>query len=162
MNILILQQFCNRAGEGSFEFVVNSNEYGNFFSVAPWIRLIFPELSAFKQCRHGSMVMVEIMKSLIDRQFATYQEGHVRNFLDLYIKEIKAAEGKGGKSDFTYDQLVMICTDFLLPSLAASEAQLGYLFGTLIHHPNVVKKIQEEIENVVGSGRFPELDDRIK
>lgn len=108
------------------------------------------------------MVMVDVMRGFIDQQVKTYQDGHVRTFLDLYIKEMKEAEGKGENSDFSYDQMVMMCTDFFLPSLSASESQIGFLFRILLHKPDIVAKIQEEIENVVGSGRLPEVDDRIK
>lgn len=102
------------------------------------------------------------MKEVIDHQVKTYQDGHIRSFLDVYIKEIKEAEEKNENSDFTQDQLIMICTDFLLPGLTAVNSQIAFLFRTLLHHPDVLKNIQDEIENVVGSGRLPELDDRIK
>lgn len=108
------------------------------------------------------MIMVEVMKGFIDQQIATYQEGHVRTFMDLYIKEMKDAELKGEKTDFTYDQMIMMCTDFLLPALSSSEAQVGFLLRLLVHNQSVLRKIQDEIENVVGSGRLPGLDDRIK
>lgn len=106
--------------------------------------------------------MVEMMKGFIDQQIATYQKGHVRNYIDLYIEEMNEAEQRNETSDFTYDQLVMMATDFLFPSLVGVETQIAFLFRTLLHKPDILKKIQDEIDGVVGSGRLPELDDRIK
>lgn len=151
-----------RAGEGSFEFQVNSNEYGNLFGMVPWIRFFFPEVSSFKQCRHGSMAMFELMREIVDRQIATYQAESVRNFIDIYIKEIKEADAKGEQTGFLYDQLLMMCTDFLFPSLSAIEAQVSFLLRYLLYNEKAMKRIQDEIESVVGTGRLPELDDRIK
>lgn len=108
------------------------------------------------------MVMFDLMKGIVDKQIASYQEGHVRNFMDIYIKEIREAEVTGEKTGFLYDQMVMMCTDFLFPSLSAMEAQVAFLLRFMLHNPKVIEKIQEEIELVVGSGRLPELDDRIK
>ena len=108
------------------------------------------------------MAMYDLMKETADKQFATYQEGHIRNFMDVYIKEIKEAENSGEKTNFLYDQLVMMCTDFLFPSLSAIETQVSFLLRFLLFNEKVLKNIQEEIENVVGSGRLPELDDRVK
>lgn len=108
------------------------------------------------------MVMFDLMKGIVDKQIASYQEGHVRNFMDIYIKEIREAEETGEKTGFLYDQMVMMCTDFLFPSLSAMEAQVAFLLRFMLHNPKVIEKIQEEIELVVGSGRLPELDDRIK
>lgn len=147
-----------RAGEGSFDFQVNSNEYGNFFGMVPWIRFFFPEASSYKQCRDGSMAMFDLMKGIVDKQIASYQEGHERNFIDIYMNEMKTDDNSG----FSYDQLVMMCTDFLFPSLSALEAQVAFLLRFLLHNPKVLENIQEEIDLVVGSGRLPELDDRIK
>lgn len=108
------------------------------------------------------MAMYDLMKGITDKQFETYEEGHTRSFMDVYIKEIKEAEVKGEKTGFLYEQLVMMCTDFLFPSLSAIETQVSFLLRFLLYNEKVLNKIQDEIENVVGSGRLPELDDRIK
>lgn len=151
-----------RAGEATFKFLRNGNEYGNVFGIVPWVRILFPETSSYKQCRESSMILMEFMKEIIDKQIATYQPGHVRHFMDVYIKEIKDAEASGEKTGYDYDQMLMTCIDFLFPAISAIQAQVAYLLRFLIYNQNVAQKIQDEIELVVGSGRLPELDDRIK
>lgn len=106
--------------------------------------------------------MYDLMKEIVDKQIATYQDEHVRNFMDVYIKEMKDAETNGQESGFLYEQMMMMCTDFLFPSLSALQAQVSFLLRFLLHNENVLTKIQVEIESVVGSGRLPELDDRVK
>lgn len=147
-----------KAGYGSMDFQIYSNEYGKLFSLLPWIRFIFPRASSFEQLRSGSMAMCDLMKSVIDKQVKSYQDGHVRSFIDLYIKEMIEAKSNG----YIYDQLLMICTDFLFPSLSAIETQISFLFKHLLHRKDVLKKIHFEIDTVVGGGRLPELDDRVK
>lgn len=56
----------------------------------------------------------------------------------------------------------MTTFDFFFPTTAALGQVMNILFAYLIHHPNVQKKIQHEIDEVVGKGRLPTLDDRIK
>ena len=150
----------------------------------PWIRHIFPSISSYKQLRNASMELFDFMKDLVMEQVNTYQEGHIRSFMDIYIKEIKDAELQGEESGFkcnyiyeikklitavivlvyfsSDDQMIMICTDFLFPSLSAIEIQVSFLFKHLVYRTDIVDAIQKEIDNVVGSGRLPELDDRIK
>lgn len=151
-----------KAGYGSMAFQVHSNEYGLLFSLMPWIRFFFPEISSFKQLRDGSMQMCDLMRSIIDRNVQTYQEGHIRSFIDLYIKEMHEAQEKNAKTGFLHDQLLMICTDFVFPSLSAIETTISFLFRYLLSRPDVLKLIHDELDAVVGSGRLPELDDRIK
>lgn len=154
--------FLNSAGEAALKFTLNSNEYGNLFGIMTWIRFLFPETSSYRQCRDSSLSLYNFMKSICDQQFKTYQEGHTRSFMDVYIKEIKDAEEKDDQSGFLYDQLVMSCVDFLLPAITVLQTQVSFLLRFLLYNDKVMKKIQDEIESVVGSGRLPELDDRVK
>lgn len=106
------------------------------------------------------MEMYNFMKEIVDRQVATYQDGHVRSFMDTYIKEMRKVDGKN--RGFLYEQMIMICTDFLFPSLSAIETQVAFLLRHLLHRHDITKRIQDEIDDVVGQGRLPELNDRIK
>lgn len=56
----------------------------------------------------------------------------------------------------------MICTDFAFPPLSALSVTIAFLFQQIYIEPDVQKKIQMEIDSVVGNGRLPTLDDRIK
>jgi hypothetical protein len=145
------------AGESSLLFQRIANEYGTIFSLIPWIRFFFPEKSSYNKCRENAMIMADFMKEIINRQIESYQEGHIRSFMDLYIEKMRE-----DPSEFIYDQMLMICTDFLFPSLSAMQIQVSFLLRILAHKPNILKKIHNEIESVVGSGRMVGLDDRIK
>lgn len=56
----------------------------------------------------------------------------------------------------------MICTDVFVPALNANALQLQFLLQRLCFQPEILKKCQEEIDNVVGQGRLPSLNDRTK
>lgn len=106
--------------------------------------------------------MTNFMKDIIDRQIETYEDGHIRSFLDMYIEKMKRDEESVKKDGFMYDQMLMMCTDFLFPSLSAIEAQVAFLLRILVDNKRILKKIEDEIEKVVGSGRLVNLDDRVK
>lgn len=152
------QQKLYEAGKGSFNFQKNSDEYGKLISIFPWLRHILPGLSKYNILRKGSMAMFDFMEDFVNKQIETYQDGHVRSFMDTYIKEMKEADG--GQRGYIKEQFHMICTDFLFPSLSAMESQIAFLFRILMHRPDVLKKVQDEIDYVVGTGRLPTLDDR--
>lgn len=52
--------------------------------------------------------------------------------------------------------------DFLTPSLVANSVAVTQVLQALCTFPDVQKKVQDEIDHVVGQGRLPALDDRIK
>lgn len=55
----------------------------------------------------------------------------------------------------------MICTDFFFPSLTAVPVTFAFLIQRFLLQPESLAKMQQEIYQVVGVGRLPELDDRI-
>ena len=58
--------------------------------------------------------------------------------------------------------MLLICVDFLFPAISALAVQMSFLFRQLLHQPQIAQRIQSEIDNVVGRGKLPELDDRIQ
>lgn len=59
------------------------------------------------------------------------------------------------------EQLVMICTDFFFPALTAVPVTFAFLIQRFLMQPEMMQRMQNEIDEVVGGGRLPELDDRI-
>lgn len=55
----------------------------------------------------------------------------------------------------------MICTDFFFPALTAVPVTFAFLIQRFLLQPEALVKMQMEIDDVVGAGRLPELDDRI-
>lgn len=56
----------------------------------------------------------------------------------------------------------MAVTDFFFPALTAVGQQLAFFVQHMMRNPKAVERVQKEIDDVVGPGRYPELDDRIK
>ncbi|XP_062535029.1 probable cytochrome P450 304a1 [Armigeres subalbatus] len=75
------------------------------------------------------------------------------------MKQTKPLEGDA--FTFQYDQLIMILWDMLIPTISGSAIQLTMLLERLLLNPRVARKVQQELDDVVGRGRLPALDDRI-
>lgn len=97
---------------------------------------------------------------MVDRQIETHNPDQVRNFIDLYIVEMNKAE-TAEERGYIHKQLVLTCLDFFFPALTAVGTQLSFLFQFCLKYPEVKQKIQAEIDDIVGSSRYPTLDDRI-
>lgn len=50
----------------------------------------------------------------------------------------------------------------MFPPVSAIPATMAFIMEKLVRYPDVLKKCQAEIDDVVGRGRLPTLDDRIK
>lgn len=50
----------------------------------------------------------------------------------------------------------------MFPASTGLPATITFLLQQICHDPEIQRKIQEEIDDVVGQGRTPTLDDRVK
>uniref|UniRef100_A0A1I8NGG3 Cytochrome P450 n=1 Tax=Musca domestica TaxID=7370 RepID=A0A1I8NGG3_MUSDO len=144
------------------QFQRTGDDYGKVLGIMPWIRHIFPNWSSYNKLMESNRYVYNFYEKMINHYIETYDESADRNFVDLYIKEMKKAEeeGKGDTTSFKHNQLVMAMIDFTFPAITNMGTTMAFLIQYLLHYPEVQKKIQNEIDNVVGSGRLPTLDDR--
>lgn len=60
----------------------------------PWIRHLFPNASNYTWLRNASMGLNAFIESVVRKHLDSYEESHVRCFLDLYFQEMKKVEPK--------------------------------------------------------------------
>lgn len=56
----------------------------------------------------------------------------------------------------------MNCTDLVMPTLSTLSAAMSFFLQRMILQPEIMQRIQNEINLVVGTGRLPRLDDRVQ
>lgn len=144
------------------QFQRKSDDYGKMLSIMSWVRHIFPNWSSYNKLMESNRYMYGFYEKLVDHYIETYDESAERNFVDLYIKEMKRAEeeGRTDTTSFEHNQFILGLVDFTFPAFTAIGMTLGFFVQYMLLYPEVQKKIQKEIDNVVGSGRLPTLDDR--
>ncbi|XP_055619053.1 probable cytochrome P450 304a1 [Toxorhynchites rutilus septentrionalis] len=149
-------------GQHGLVFQQKGDDYGTILSYLPWLKDYFPETTNYRILREVNLKMNDFIEQLLNKFLASYDESHIRCFLDRYIREMKESTPLQGQSfTFQYDQLVMILWDLLVPTVSGSAVQLSMLIQRLILNPRVATKVQQELDEVVGRGRLPTLDDRI-
>jgi cytochrome P450 len=79
------------------------------------------------------------------------------SFLSLNIGEF---ESKGGLDEQTTHELKKVAAQLFIAGVDTMSATLTVLFQQLVFHPEVLKKAQKEIDDVVGSDRLPRFEDR--
>nr|ARG41840.1 cytochrome P450 CYP304A1 [Bactrocera dorsalis] len=142
------------------QFQRNGDDYGKMLSVIPWIRYIFPKWSAYDVLTEANKFLYEYFAKIVDEHIATYDECSERNFLDLYIKQMKLEHAEQQVDVYYRTQFIMGLIDFAFPAFTALGVQMTFLLQHLLLQPEVMKRIQAEIDEVVGRGRLPTLEDR--
>lgn len=140
------------------QFQRNADDYGRLLSIIPWIRYIWPEASGYNKLNEANLYVRAYFAEFVDRHIDSYDECSERNFLDLYIAEMK--KGLPEEYGFNREQFIMGLVDFSFPAFTAVGSQLSLIVQYMMLYPEVAKRVQREIDEVVGSGRLPTLEDR--
>lgn len=55
-----------------------------------------------------------------------------------------------------------LCLDLFMAGSETTSNTLGFSVIYMLHYPEVQQKVQQELDDVVGRNRWPNLQDRIK
>ncbi|XP_015181779.1 PREDICTED: probable cytochrome P450 304a1 [Polistes dominula] len=127
--------------------------------------LIFPitchlgNLFSFKDLMDSNYAMINFIKKYLHEYKAMYGEDDEHGFVGRYLKKLKENDLP---SSFSEEYLIMTLIDFMFPNATATSSLLTFAIKFMMHFPNVAKKVRNEINDVIGSGRIPTWEDRNK
>ncbi|XP_063889355.1 uncharacterized protein LOC135116074 [Scylla paramamosain] len=77
------------------------------------------------------------------------------NFTALYLKEIE----KKANPNFNMDQLMGVIFDLFVAGMETTSSTLTTAVNLIAKHPHVQRRVQEELDEVVGRNRLPSFSD---
>lgn len=133
--------------------------YVNFI---PAMRYL-PGLQATRKMLHRNRTeMAAFFQETIDEHKKTFDPSVIRDVVDAYLMEIEEA-GEEGKTLFEgkdHDrQVQQIIGDLFTAGMETVKTTLQWAVVYMLHHPEVAKTVQEELDQVVGRNRLPTLED---
>jgi methyl farnesoate epoxidase / farnesoate epoxidase len=135
---------------------------GGILNLFPFIRYVLPEKSGYKELVDTMKPIWKFLEFEIDgikKNFDVKREP--KCFIEAYFKEIyKSNESSETESCFSDEQLFGICIDFFQAGSETTSNSLGFAVLYMLHHPDVMGKVQKELMSVVGPNRLPRLSDR--
>ncbi|XP_062058744.1 cytochrome P450 2D17-like isoform X1 [Lepus europaeus] len=82
-----------------------------------------------------------------------------RDMTDAYLAEVEKAQGNPDSS-FNDENLRMVVTDLFIAGMVTTSATLVWALLLMILHPEVQRRVQQEIDEVIGPARRPEMGDQ--
>ncbi|KAI3363088.1 hypothetical protein L3Q82_011530, partial [Scortum barcoo] len=160
-----------RRGDPEFEAmlrysqgIVDTVAKDSLVDIFPWLQ-IFPnaDLRLLKEC---VSIRDKLLQKEYDEHKADYSDHVQRDLLDALLRAKRSAENNNtaeisaesvGLSD---DHLLMTVGDIFGAGVETTTTVLKWAVTYLIHHPQVQRRIQEELDSKVGLDRAPQLSDR--
>ncbi|XP_031241666.1 cytochrome P450 2B19 isoform X3 [Mastomys coucha] len=97
----------------------------------------------------------------VEKHRATLNPSAPRDFIDTYLLRMEK-EKANHHTEFHHQNLMISVLSLFFAGTETTSTTLRYSFLIMLKYPHVAEKVQEEIDQVIGSHRLPTLDDRTK
>uniref|UniRef100_T1JCH9 Cytochrome P450 n=1 Tax=Strigamia maritima TaxID=126957 RepID=T1JCH9_STRMM len=173
-NIVALLQFGERLEYNNLflqtisKTILNSSKHAGPLSLRvflPWIVLIpFPgAITGLKQFKKAVRIIESYLSKVIKKKEEKYTEGGWKNnYIDSYITERKQRIDKtGSEGYFDMQELVANARNLYGAGIETSTSYLLWSILLMLKYPEIRKKVQHEIDEVIGKGRDPVMADKL-
>uniref|UniRef100_A0A672GUD4 Steroid 17-alpha-hydroxylase/17,20 lyase n=1 Tax=Salarias fasciatus TaxID=181472 RepID=A0A672GUD4_SALFA len=140
--------------------IVDTVAKDGLVDIFPWLQ-VFPnaDLRRLRQC-------VSVRDRLLQDKYLQHQadySDHVqRDLLDALLRAKRSAENHNTAEcvDLSEDHLLMTVGDIFGAGVETTTTVLKWAVTYLVHHPQVQRRIQDELDRRIGGDRAPRLSDR--
>ncbi|XP_072039152.1 cytochrome P450 2J4-like [Amphiura filiformis] len=101
-----------------------------------------------------------ILKDIVNLHRDTYDKENMRDFIDVYLKDLQMKKEQGIETHLSDDELVAVVHDLFLGGTETTSSTLRWALLYMLEYPDVQKRVQKEIDSAVGRDRLPNLSDK--
>ncbi|XP_048738010.2 cytochrome P450 2H1-like [Ostrea edulis] len=128
-------------------------------SIFPFLRYVPGDPLKVKKVSHNTDVIREYLFQIIKDHEESFDENNVRDFIDVYLKKLKSEESNPSTT-YDVEQLMCVVKDLFFAGTETTTTILLWFAVFMIRNPEVQTKMRKEINDVVGSSRYPSMDDK--
>ncbi|XP_031817496.1 cytochrome P450 2F2 [Sarcophilus harrisii] len=138
-------------------FKLISSQWGQMYNMFPSVMDWVP--GPHQRIFHNFELLRAFIYDHIWKHQKSRKSGEPRDFVDCFLDQIEK-EKQDPWSHYYMDSLVMTTHNLFFGGTETTSNTLRYGLLILLKYPEVTKKVQEEIDRVVGRDRAPRLEDR--
>ena len=133
---------------------------GSVVDVFPWLWLLpFKSIQTMKKsCQERDELVGEIYREHVKAN----RVHNPRDLTDLLLKAKKEAEEEDSsiKGFLTDKHLISTLSELFIAGMETTACTLCWALLYLIHNPNIQDKLHQELDDVIGKDRLPDLEDK--
>lgn len=130
----------------------------NIAEFFPFLR--FLDLQGFTpRSKELAKLFDEFLKRVIDEHVGQSNHQPKQTSTDMVDTLMAIMQSGEAEFDFDYPHVKAILLDLLVASMDTSATTIEWILTELLRHPNVMKKLQNELKQVVGKNRMVEESD---
>ncbi|XP_073070055.1 cytochrome P450 2D17-like [Manis javanica] len=124
------------------------------------VLLHIPGLAA--KALQGQQAFASLVDELLAENKMTWdQDQPPRDLTDAFLDEVEKSKGNP-ESSFSEENLRLVVFDLFSAGMVTTSTTLTWALLLMILHPDVQRRVQEEIDEVIGQVRRPEMQDQAR
>ncbi|KAG8517907.1 LOW QUALITY PROTEIN: Cytochrome P450 2D14, partial [Galemys pyrenaicus] len=124
------------------------------------VLLRIPGLAA--KILEGPKIFMKTLDELIaEHNLSRDTDQPPRDLTDAFVDQVEKAKGNP-ESSFNEENLRLVVSDLFFAGIVTTSTTLAWALLLMILHPEVQRRVQEEIDEVIGPGRRPEMADQAR
>ncbi|XP_075073066.1 cytochrome P450 2C20-like [Mixophyes fleayi] len=125
----------------------------------------FPEILRWLPGEHNKIFLngsrlQSFLRGLIKSHVLTRDANCPRDFVDTFLNKIEEEADNPG-SHFTIESLTMTTFNLFIAGTGTTSSTIRWALKFMMEYPEIQKKIQAEIDHVLGSEKCPSLEHRV-
>ncbi|TRY72131.1 hypothetical protein TCAL_13034 [Tigriopus californicus] len=147
------------------DVMMTTIDVSSVINLFPWLKYIFPQATGYSKTMTAYLGIRKLIEHQYQMHLRTFQYDHMRDFMDVYIQEMKSQDGNA--QSFLHGQRGLENLNCLLSDLfvAGSDTTTNTINWTIFYLAKDLPKqrrLQKEIDLVIGQNRLPSLKDKSK
>ncbi|XP_055551501.1 cytochrome P450 18a1 isoform X2 [Wyeomyia smithii] len=130
----------------------------------PQIQYLPGNINAKNKIAKNRQEMFDFYREVIDEHKQTFDNGNIRDIVDAYLDEIQKAKEEGRDMELFEGrdheiQMMQVIADLFSAGMETIKTTLLWLNVFMLRHPDAMKRVQDELDQVVGRNRLPKIED---
>ncbi|XP_059471933.1 methyl farnesoate epoxidase-like [Neocloeon triangulifer] len=131
---------------------------GGLINQMPFLRHLMPGRTGYNDHIATLAATYSFLRETLQDHKRTHMQGNHHDLIDAYLDEINSEKD----TDFNDLQLLALSMDLFMAGSETTSNTIGFIFLYFLINPEMQKRVQAEIDSVIGRGRLPKLSDRPK
>ncbi len=144
---------------------LRSGETVGLLDFFPWLKNIAPKMSGYLDVYRPLQDMQDFIRTVIHQHQETYQDEHMRDLMDAYIKKIRSSDNQGDSS-FSgkrgEDNMAVGMTDLFSAGTNPVAHIINWALYYLAKNTSKKNRLFQEVDAVIGKNRLPSMEDKPK
>jgi 26-hydroxylase len=130
----------------------------------PQVQYLPGSINAKNKIAKNRQEMFDFYREVIDEHKKTFDPANIRDLVDAYLDEIAKAKAEGRDHELFEGkdqeiQIMQVISDLFSAGMETIKTTLLWINVFMLRHPDAMKRVQNELDHVVGRHRMPKIED---